>query len=104
MTHRRHPAIRAAQLVLGCVLIVGAALVSPLPMPIGIFLFAGGMVLILRNSRWARLRWVRLKRRWPRGGNMVDRAMRRPSALRRQARIEARRIADTALGKSVSLN
>jgi hypothetical protein len=82
----RHPALRILQLVLGGLLLIGAAVMGPLPGPGGIFLFAGGMILILRNSRWAQVRWARLKRRWPRIGNLVDRAMRRPSALRRRAR------------------
>jgi hypothetical protein len=82
----RHPVSRAIQLVLGGLLIIGAAAAAPLPGPGGIFLFAGGMILILRNSRAAQVRWARLKRRWPRIGNLVDRAMRRPSALRRRAR------------------
>ncbi|MBB4155102.1 hypothetical protein GGQ80_003019 [Sphingomonas jinjuensis] len=87
----RHPALRIAQLSLGILLIIGAAIVGPLPGPGGIFLFAGGMILILRNSRWAQIRWARLKRRWPRVGHLVDRTMRRRSALRRHARDKARR-------------
>ncbi|MGR6328338.1 hypothetical protein ACU5AX_04680 [Sphingomonas sp. XXL09] len=82
----RHPALRILQLTVGVLLIVGAGIVAPLPGPGGIFLFAGGLVLILRNSRWAQVRFVRLKRRWPRIGGLVDRAMRRRSALRRHAR------------------
>lgn len=82
----RHPASRIAQLALGGLLLAGAAVIGPLPGPGGIFLFAGGMVLILRNSRAAQVRWVRLKRRWPRTGHLVDRTMRRRSALRRHAR------------------
>ena len=83
--------MRTAQLAAGALLIVGAGVVAPLPGPGGIFLFAGGMVLILRNSRRARRRWARLKRRWPRTGSLVDRAMRRPSAIRRAARAKASR-------------
>lgn len=82
----RHPVLRVLQLILGGLLLIGAAAFAPLPGPGGIFLFAGGMVLILRNSRWAQVRWARLKRRWPRVGGLIDRAMRRPSALRRRAR------------------
>ncbi len=81
--------MRVAQLSLGGVLIVGAAIMGPLPGPGGVFLFAGGMILILRNSQRAKSKWARLKRRWPRTGNMVDRVMRRPSALRRHARAKA---------------
>lgn len=82
----RHPVSRVAQLSLGVILLLGAAVMGPLPGPGGIFLFAGGMVLILRNSRMAQVRWARLKRRWPRIGNLVDHAMRRGSARRRRAR------------------
>ena len=90
MKHR-HPMMRAAQLTLGGVLILGAAAVAPLPGPGGIFLFAGGLVLILRNSHSAQVRFARAKRRWPRIGGLVDRTMRRPSALRRHARQKALR-------------
>ncbi len=92
MPSPRHPAMRIAQLGAGGVLIVGAGVVGPLPGPGGIFLFAGGMVLILRNSHWARRRWARLKRRWPKIGSLVDRAMRRPSAIRRAQRAKAGRL------------
>ena len=85
----RPSALRLGQLVIGGMLILAAPLLAPVPGPAGIFLFAGGMVLILRNSRTARRRWARLKRRWPRGGHMVDRVMRRRSALRRHARARA---------------
>lgn len=82
----RHPAIRMGQLGLGVLLVIAAPIAAPLPGPAGTILFAGGLILILRNSRRARLRFVRLKKRWPRTGRLVDRAMRRPSTLRRRER------------------
>lgn len=85
----RSPILRLGQLLLGVLLILSAPLFAPLPGPAGIFLFAGGMVLVLRNSRWARLKWARLKRRWPRTGHFVDRMMRRQSAMRRHERAKA---------------
>ena len=85
-----HPALRTAMLVLGVLLILLAPVVGLLPGPGGIFVFAGGLILVLRASRWARLRWARLKRRHPRLGHLADRIMRRPSALRRHARDQAR--------------
>ena len=88
----RHPALRYMQLTLGGVLIVAAPLASPLPGPGGIALLAGGLILVLRNSRRARVHWARLKRRWPRTGGLVDRAMRRRSALRRRAREREARV------------
>ena len=78
----------------GVLLIIGAGLAVPLPVPAGLFMFAGGMMLILRTSPRARIRWARAKRRWPRTGNVVDRAMRRRSALRRQQRAKSR-VGDT---------
>jgi len=85
-----HPALRTATLVVGVLLILLAPVVGVLPGPGGIFVFAGGLVLVLRSSRWARLRWARLKRHYPRFGHLADRVMRRPSALRRHAREQAR--------------
>ncbi len=86
--------MRLTQLACGVLLIIGAAVIGPLPGPGGIFLFAGGLVLILRNSHWARVRFVQAKRRWPRIGNLLDRTMRRPSALRRHARAKKSRSID----------
>ena len=80
------PIKRYAQLTLGTLMIVLAPVAMPLPGPAGTLLFAGGLILVLRNSIWARQRWARLKRRYPRIGGLVDRAMRRRSALRRVAR------------------
>jgi hypothetical protein len=81
-----------AMLVLGVLLILAAPLVGLLPGPGGVFVFAGGLILVLRASRWARLRWARLKRRFPRLGHLADRVMRRPSALRRHVRAKAARL------------
>lgn len=94
----RSPLLRLGQLVIGALLIVAAPILAPLPGPAGIFLFAGGMVLILRNSRWARLKWARLKRRWPRTGHFVDRMMRRQSAMRRHERAKASKSAAAKAG------
>ena len=93
---RRHPALRVAQLVAGVLLVIAAALVGPIPGPGGIFLFAGGMVLILRNSRWAQRQFARWKRRWPKTGHVVDLTMRRGSAIRRRARSKGEAGTDSA--------
>ena len=69
----------------GWVLVALAPVVGVLPGPGGIFLFAGGAALLLRNSRWARRRYAALSRRWPKLGRACDRVLRRPSARRRQA-------------------
>ncbi|HEX8485639.1 MAG TPA: hypothetical protein VF643_09660 [Sphingomonas sp.] len=86
----RSPAARMTQLVAGMVLMIVAPVTAPLPGPAATFLFAGGLVLVLRNSHRARLRFARAKRRHPRIGALLDRAMRRSSALRRRRRDAAR--------------
>jgi hypothetical protein len=86
---RRHPLRRQAELAGGIVLIAVTPIVALLPGPAGTATFAGGMMLILRNSSAARRRWARIKRRHPRTGDFIDRLMRRGSALRRHARDKA---------------
>jgi hypothetical protein len=83
---RKSPIVRIALLVTGFVLIVATPLVGVIPGPGGIFVFAAGLVLILQNSNWARKRFARLKRRWPRVGHYSDMALRRRSFRRRQQR------------------
>src|SRR3546814_2088054 len=70
LKRRSHPAVRIALLVIGTLLILSTPIVGPLPGPGGIFVFAGGLTLVLRNSRWARRRFARLKRRWPKMGEV----------------------------------
>ena len=81
-----HPAVRITLLVIGTLLILSTPIVGPLPGPGGIFVFAGGLTLVLRNSLWARRRFARLKRRWPKMGEMADHGLRRRSFRRRRAR------------------
>ena len=83
---RRSPVVRIALLVTGVLLIAVTPLVGIIPGPGGIFVFAAGLVLVLQNSNWARGRFVRLKRRWPRFGHYADMALRRRSFRRRQQR------------------
>jgi hypothetical protein len=82
----RHPAIRYALLGLGWLLIALTPVIGPLPGPGGIVVFAAGLTLLLRNSRWARRSFARAKRRWPRLGALADRGLRRRSAQRRRER------------------
>lgn len=80
-----HPILRIALLATGWALFLAVApLVSPLPGPGGTVVAAFGLVLILRHSRWARHRFVRLKARWPRIGALIDRILVRGSAKRRR--------------------
>ncbi len=76
------------QLAAGILLMVVAPVTAPLPGPGATIMFVAGLVLVLRNSAWARRRFVRAKRRWPRVGALSDRLMRRDSALRRRARAQ----------------
>jgi hypothetical protein len=78
--------VRITLLAIGVLLILAAPLAGVLPGPGGIFLFAGGLALVLQNSLWAKRRFARWKRRWPRAGNLADRGLRRPSAKRRRER------------------
>ena len=68
---------RLAWMALGWLLIVGSPFVGPIPGPGGILVFAAGATLLIRNSTWAKRRYVWMKRRWPRLGRLTDKAMRR---------------------------
>lgn len=86
MPRARHPLLRNLLFGLGLLLIAAAPIAGPIPGPGGILLFAAGLILVLRNSAWARKRFARLKKRWPRLGHYSDLALRRPSFRRRRAR------------------
>jgi hypothetical protein len=86
MEKRRHPALRIVLLSIGFLLLAITPIVGPIPGPGGLFTFAGGMILILQNSNWARKVFARTKRRWPRFGHYSEKAMRRQSWRRRRDR------------------
>ena len=77
----RSPPMRVAQFTLGAILVMfGPLVLGPTtPGPFGTMAFAAGLVLMLRNSRWARRRYVVLKRRHPRFGRYAEIALRRRS-------------------------
>lgn len=81
----RDPRIRTLLCGVGWLLIALTPLVGPLPGPGGIIVFAAGLGLVLRNSAWAKRRYVRFKRRHPGWGDWADWGLRRPSARRRIA-------------------
>lgn len=85
--------------VLGVLLIIAAPLVSPLPGPGGIVLFAAGLTLVLRTSLWAKRHYVRFKRWQPRAGRWADWGLRRQSAKRREALAKERIAAEEPLGR-----
>lgn len=64
-------------MALGWLLIVLTPVVGIWPGPGGIFVFAAGAALLIRNSTWAKRRYVHVKKRWPRLGRHADRVMRR---------------------------
>ena len=90
---RKSPAVRIALLATGFLLIIATPLVGIIPGPGGIFVFAAGLVLVLQNSNWARKRFARLKRRWPRFGHYSDMALRRRSFRQRQQRVREAAVA-----------
>ena len=84
----RHAPLRVAQLAGGVLLMIVGPLVGlvPSPLPFGLLLFGVGLALVLRNSLWARRRYVRWKRRYPRAGRITDFGLRR----RRSGRVRAK--------------
>ena len=71
---RSEPA-RVFQLALGGVLMIVGPIVGtplPVPFPVGLVLFGLGLAFVLRNSIWARRRYVRWKHRYPRAGKLTE--------------------------------
>jgi hypothetical protein len=69
----------------GLLIILLSPVVGALPGPGGIFVFAAGLTLTLKNSDWAKRQYVRFKRWQPKAGGWADWGLRRPSARRREA-------------------
>lgn len=86
----RNPTVRNGLFLLGCLFLIVTPLVGVLPGPGGVFTFAIGAGLVLKNSAWARRRYVLFKRRFPKPGRWCDWGLRRPSARRRHALARAR--------------
>lgn len=95
MSRARHrsPLVRTILFVTGLLVMAASPLVGIIPGPGGILVFAAGLVLVLQNSLWARARFVRLKRRFPRFGHYADMALRRRSFRRRRERAREAEIA-----------
>jgi hypothetical protein len=68
---------RMLWLALGWLLIAVTPLIGVLPGPGGVFVFAAGVSLLVRNSHWAKRRYAAIKRRWPKLGRAADKVMRR---------------------------
>lgn len=69
--------LRLVWLSTGVVLIAAGAAISPLPGPWSFPIVGLGLLLVLRHSAWARRRYIRLSRRWPRWFAVPNRFLRR---------------------------
>ena len=83
---RQTPSIRFALLLIGIVTMIVAPIIGLLPGPGGTIVFAIGLGLTLRNSLWAKRRYVDLKRKQPRIGGFADWGLQRASPKRRKER------------------
>ena len=79
-----NPVVEWSLFAFGILLVLAGFVLAPVPGPGGIFLIAPGLALILKTSLWAKRHYVRFKRWQPKAGHFVDRALRRPSARRRE--------------------
>jgi hypothetical protein len=77
-------AVRLTQLIIGVLFVLVTPLVGLLPGPGGVVVFGIGLGLILRNSSWAKRRYVAFKRKRPKMGGWADWGLRRQSAKRRE--------------------
>ena len=77
----------------GLLLLLVSPLVGAIPGPGGVFVFAAGLTLALRNSDWAKRQYVRFKAWQPKAGRWADWGLRRRSARRREAIRKAREAA-----------
>lgn len=69
----RSEPFRVFQIILGILLLPVAFIVGVIsPAPIGIVIAGAGLALVLRNSRWARRRYIIHTRRYPRVRRAVD--------------------------------
>lgn len=91
---RKSEAVRLGLFVTGCFLMIIAPLVGLLPGPGGTIVFAIGLGISLQNSRWAKRRYVAIKRRIPKAGSFADWGLRRASAKRREERAKRKASGD----------
>ena len=77
--------LRYVYLSLGWLLLVLTPIIGALPGPGGIFVFAAGAALLLKNSNWVKRLYARYSRRYPRHGRLADKILRRSKAPRGRA-------------------
>jgi hypothetical protein len=80
-----HPVVEWSIFGIGVILIAISPVLGALPGPGGIFVFALGLAMVLKTSRWARRHYVKFKRWQPKAGRWTDWGLRRKSAARREA-------------------
>lgn len=80
-----HPVVEWSIFGVGVILIAISPVLGALPGPGGIFVFALGLAMVLKTSRWARRHYVKFKRWQPKAGRWADWGLRRQSARRREA-------------------
>ena len=81
----RSKPVRTSLFVVGLILIILSPIAGAIPGPGGVFVFAAGLALSLKNSEWAKRQYVRFKRKQPQAGRWADWGLRRRSARRREA-------------------
>jgi hypothetical protein len=91
-----HPLLEWTVFVVGVLLLLVAPVVGALPGPGGVFVFALGLAMVLKTSRWARRHYVKFKRWQPKAGRWTDWGLRRKSAARREALRKQRQELDGA--------
>jgi hypothetical protein len=77
--------VRTALFMAGLLLIIVSPLAGAIPGPGGVFVFAAGLALALKNSEWAKRQYVHFKRKQPKVGRWADWGLRRRSFRRREA-------------------
>lgn len=85
--------LRLLLTLLGLLIVVLGVVIAPLPGPMGLPVMVVGLMLVLRNSFWARRRFVRMQHRHPRWMFPLRRLLRRnpeilPVAWQQALRVE----------------
>ena len=100
--------VRTTLFMIGLLLILLSPVAGAIPGPGGVFVFAAGLALALKNSEWAKRQYVRFKRKQPKAGRWADWGLRRRSFRRREAlrkRLkEERALQRAAEGQRVSVD
>ena len=87
--NKRSVLVRSILFWTGVLLVIVSPLVGAIPGPGGVFVFAAGAGLMLKNSRWAKKQYAKFKKKHPHKGAWADWSLRRPSHRRRSERDKA---------------